>query len=56
MHKVIVTPHLINDGTGHIDMFVKLINDTTVIVGEYENQSAGFSGNYEICNQVAEKF
>ena len=53
VHKVIVTPHLINDGTGHIDMFVKLINDTTVIVGEYENQSAGFSGNYEICNQVA---
>ena len=53
VHKVIVTPHLINDGTGHIDMFVKLINDTTIIVGEYENQSAGFSGNYDICNQVA---
>jgi agmatine/peptidylarginine deiminase len=53
VHKVIVTPHLINDRTGHIDMFVKLINDTTVIVGEYENQSAGFSGNYDICNQVA---
>jgi len=53
VHKVIVAPHLINDGTGHIDMFVKLINDTTVIVGEYENQSAGFSGNYDICNQVA---
>ena len=53
VHKVIVTPHLINDGTGHIDMFVKLINDSTVIVGEYENQSAGYSGNYDICNQVA---
>ena len=53
VHKVIVTPHLINDGTGHIDMFVKLINDTTIIVGEYENPSAGFSGNYDICNQVA---
>ena len=53
VHKVIVTPHLINDGTGHIDMFVKLINDTTVIVGEYENQSAGYPGNYDICNQVA---
>ena len=53
VHKVIVTPHLINDGTGHIDMFVKLINDTTISVGEYENQSAGFSGNYDICNQVA---
>ena len=53
VHKVIVTPHLINDGTGHIDMFVKLINDTTVIVGQYENQSAGYPGNYDICNQVA---
>ena len=53
VHKVIVTPHLINDGTGHIDMFVKLINDSTVIVGEYENQSAGYPGNYDICNQVA---
>ena len=53
VHKVIVTPHLINDGTGHIDMFVKLINDTTVIVGEYENQSAGYPGNFDICNQVA---
>ena len=53
VHKVIVTPHLLNDGTGHIDMFVKIINDTTVIVGEYENQSAGYPGNYDICNQVA---
>jgi len=53
VHKVIVTPHLINDGTGHIDMFVKLINDSTIIVGEYENQSAGYPGNYDICNQVA---
>ena len=53
VHKVIVTPHLINDGTGHIDMFVKIINDSTIIVGEYENQSAGYPGNYDICNQVA---
>lgn len=53
VHKVIITPHLINDGTGHIDMFVKIINDTTIIVGDYENQSAGYPGNYDICNQVA---
>ena len=53
VHKVIITPYLLNDGTGHIDMFVKIINDTTIIVGEYENQSAGYPGNYEICNQVA---
>ena len=53
IHKVIITPHLINDGTGHIDMFVKIVNDTTIIVGEYENQAAGYPGNYDICNQVA---
>ena len=53
VHKVIIAPHLLNDGTGHIDMFVKIINDTTIIVGEYENQSAGYPGNYDICNQVA---
>ena len=53
VHKVIITPHLINDCTGHIDMFVKIINDTTIIVGEYENQSTGYPGNYDICNQVA---
>ena len=53
VHKVIIAPHLINDGTGHIDMFVKIINDSTIIVGEYENQSAGYPGNYDLCNQVA---
>lgn len=53
VHKVIITPHLINDGTGHIDMFVKIINDTTIIVGEYESQSSGYPGNYDLCNQVA---
>ena len=34
-------------------MFVKIINDTTIIVGEYENQSTGYPGNYDLCNQVA---
>ena len=50
---MIIAPHLINDGTGHIDMFVKVINDTTVIVGEYETPSAGAGNNYDICNNVA---
>ncbi|NQT97043.1 MAG: agmatine deiminase family protein [Candidatus Marinimicrobia bacterium] len=53
VHKVILTPHLQNDGTGHIDMFVKLLNDTTVIVGEYASPSSGSGDNYNICNQVA---
>ena len=51
--NVIITDHLDNDGTGHIDMFVKVINDTTVIVGEYETPSAGAGNNYNICNNVA---
>lgn len=53
VNKVIVTDHLDFDGTGHIDMFVKIINDTTVIVGEYETPSSGAGDNYTICNDVA---
>lgn len=51
--KVIITDHLDSDGTGHIDMFVKIINDTTVIVGEYATPSSGAGDNYNICNNVA---
>ncbi|NQV38704.1 MAG: agmatine deiminase family protein [Candidatus Marinimicrobia bacterium] len=54
VHKVIITDHLNNDGTGHIDMFVKVINDTTVIVGEYA-PGTGATGNAEICDQVADQ-
>ena len=53
VRNVILTPHLQNDGTGHIDMFVKLLNDTTIIVGEYASPSTGSGDNYNICNQVA---
>ncbi|NQU27142.1 MAG: agmatine deiminase family protein [Candidatus Marinimicrobia bacterium] len=55
VHKVIITPHLQNDGTGHIDMFVKILNDTTIVVGEYSSQAAGYGDNYNICNQVADQ-
>ena len=53
VENVIITDHLQYDGTGHIDMFVKVINDTTVIVGEYTSSSAGAGNNYNICNNVA---
>ena len=53
--KVILTPYLENDGTGHIDMFVKILNDTTIIVGEYASPAAGYGDNYAICNQVADQ-
>jgi len=49
---VILTP-MQYDGTGHIDMFCKLLNDSTVIVGEYTSQSAGAGQNYSILNQNA---
>ena len=53
VHKVIITDHLDNHGTGHIDMFVKVVNDTTIIVGEYESPGDASGDNFNICNQVA---
>ena len=53
VENVIITDHLEYDGTGHIDMFVKVINDSTVIVGEYTSSTAGAGNNYNICNNVA---
>ncbi len=41
------------DGTGHADMFCKLLNDTTFIVGYYENPADGAGDNYNILNQNA---
>jgi agmatine deiminase len=42
------------DGTGHIDMFCKLLNDSTFILGEYETPSDGAGSNYDILNQNAQ--
>ncbi len=42
------------DGTGHIDMFCKLLPGNTFIVGEYASPSDGASDNYEILNKNAE--
>ncbi len=49
---IIITP-MQYDGTGHIDMFCKLLNDTTLIIGEYENPGDGAGQNYNILNQNA---
>lgn len=51
--KVIFLKRMNNDGTGHIDMFCKLLNDTTVIVGEYSSPDVCAPGNYEILNENA---
>ncbi|MCK4696425.1 MAG: agmatine deiminase family protein, partial [Candidatus Cloacimonetes bacterium] len=52
--SLIVIEPMHGDGTGHIDMFCKLLNDTLFIVGEYENPAAGFPGDFELLNDLAE--
>ncbi|NQV15977.1 agmatine deiminase family protein [bacterium] len=49
---VLLTP-MQNDGTGHIDMFCKLLNDSTFIVGQYDSPGDGAGNNYNILNQNA---
>lgn len=44
-----------NDGTGHIDMFCKLLDDRNIIIGEYKTPMDGYGNNYYILNEVAEK-
>ncbi len=51
--KVIFLKHMNRDGTGHVDMFCKLLNDETVIVGEYADASDGAPGNKEILDENA---
>lgn len=49
---VLLTP-MQNDGTGHLDMFCKLLNDSTFIVGQYASPGDGSGNNYNILNQNA---
>ena len=49
---ILLTP-MQYDGTGHIDMFCKLLNDSTFIVGEYATPGDGAGNNYTILNQNA---
>lgn len=49
---ILLTP-MQHDGTGHKDMFSKLLNDSTWIVGYYETPTAGAGNNYTILNQNA---
>jgi len=53
--KVIMIKKMNNDGTGHADMFCKLLNRNTIIVGEYAKPEDGAPGNYAILNENAEK-
>ena len=54
IERVVIIPRMKRDGTGHIDMFCKLLPGNIFIVGEYESPSAGASNNYDILNDNAE--
>ncbi|MDP8220500.1 MAG: agmatine deiminase family protein [Candidatus Stygibacter frigidus] len=51
--SLVVLSAMENDGTGHIDMFCKLLTDNKFIVGYYENEEDGFGNNQQILNENA---
>lgn len=51
--KVIIIQDMQRDGTGHVDMFCKLLDDRNLIVGEYASPSDGAGDNYNILNRNA---
>ena len=55
VNKIILLKAMKRDGTGHADMFCKMLNPTTVIVGEYAQQSDGAADNFKTLNDNAAK-
>ena len=53
VEKVIILEQMKRDGTGHVDMFCKLLDDRTILVGEYASPSDGAENNYDILNRNA---
>ncbi|OQA77514.1 MAG: Peptidylarginine deiminase precursor [bacterium ADurb.Bin243] len=51
--KVILLKKMKRDGTGHVDMFSKLLDDRNFIVGYYATPADGAAGNYDILNENA---
>ena len=54
LDSVVFIQSMQRDGTGHIDMAQKLLNDTLIIVGEYLNPGDGFGQNPQIINNNAD--
>jgi len=54
--SLIVIEAMGGDGTGHIDMFCKLLSDTLFIVGEYDEDTFCYPGDRELLNELAENF
>ncbi|HNY10360.1 MAG TPA: agmatine deiminase family protein [Candidatus Wallbacteria bacterium] len=54
MKKVILLKKMKRDGTGHVDMFSKLLDDKNIILGEYATPTDGAENNYAILNENAQ--
>ena len=51
IEKFVVVPRIFYEYTGHIDIFAKILNDTLVMVGKYDNPN---DPNYARLNQIAD--
>ena len=54
LDSVVIIRSMQKDGTGHIDMFSKFLNDTLILVGEYLNPGDGYGQNQMILNNNAD--
>jgi len=54
LDSLIVVEPMAGDGTGHIDMFCKLLNDTLFVVGEYATPEDSYPGDYDLLNELAD--
>jgi len=54
LDSLVIFPTMQGDMTGHCDMFVKLLNDTLFVVGEYENPEDGIGNDYYYLNELAD--
>jgi agmatine deiminase len=54
LDSIVFVRSMQRDGTGHIDMAQKLLNDTLILVGEYVNPGDGYGQNQMILNKNAD--
>jgi|GEM_PF-1710224 len=54
LDSVIIIQSMQKDGTGHIDMAQKLLNDTLILVGEYLSSAEAYGTNLQVLNRNAD--
>lgn len=54
LDSIVIIRSMQKDGTGHIDMAQKLLNDTLILVGEYINPGDAYGQNQKILNDNAD--